>query len=257
MEFSGFNHFGWKPLWVDRPFYHYSLNFIEKGPLSFQVDDAAPITVSGPVAWHMCPGGHYRYGGGGEAQFGHRYISFKGPAAEYLESGGIIVRGAPLTRIANVNRFLAAMDETLTYLASPRHGVARAVHLLAGLYLQLAEQDARLEPSTPLEEEILELTRRIRQAPAKTWDFAAESRKLKISYSYLRKLFKAASGRSPRQFVNLARLEWAASELRENRATIKRIADEAGYDNVYYFSLAFKRAFGTSPGRYRTRCAEK
>lgn len=237
---------------VAHVFHHYSLNFIEGGRLSFQLDDDPPVNVPGPVAWWMCPGRHYRYQG---EHLGHRFVSFIGPAAEYLVAGGIVdaARRPPVQPILNAQRFVATMDELINYLASPLYGNARATQLLADLFLQLGEQRVRLTPSSPLEETVRQLLEAVRADCLADWDFELESRKAHVSYSYFRKLFKAFGGDSPARHLARLRLEWAAAQLRDDRMAIKEIAAAAGFDNVHYFTRAFHERFAAPPGEYRER----
>ena len=49
------------------------------------------------------------------------------------------------------------------------------------------------------------------------------------------------------------RLSMAAGHLATTSESIDQIARLAGYDNQASLSKAFKREFGITPGRYRTR----
>lgn len=75
-----------------------------------------------------------------------------------------------------------------------------------------------------------------------------------LSRYHFDRLVAAAIGESPGAFRRRLLLERAAWELRGSRATITRVALCSGYRSVEGFTRAFVRAFGTSPGRYRTSC---
>lgn len=73
-----------------------------------------------------------------------------------------------------------------------------------------------------------------------------------LSRYHFDRLVVAAIGESPGAFRRRLLLERAAWELRGSRATITRVAIESGYRSVEGFTRAFKRAFGATPGRYRS-----
>lgn len=63
--------------------------------------------------------------------------------------------------------------------------------------------------------------------------------------------FKAATGKSPLQFVIAARLDRARLLLRTTRLPVAEVAYRVGYEDVSRFGQHFRRAVGASPGVYR------
>ena len=72
-----------------------------------------------------------------------------------------------------------------------------------------------------------------------------------ISQSYLKKLFSEYTGTGAVHYFLRLRTEKAKELLRESEKNISQIAEELGYDNVYYFSNQFRRIAGMSPLEYR------
>lgn len=73
-----------------------------------------------------------------------------------------------------------------------------------------------------------------------------------LSPVYISKIFKEETGESPINYLIKIRLEKAKEILEERReGSIKSIANEIGYDDVYHFSKLFKKYFGMSPQNYR------
>lgn len=70
--------------------------------------------------------------------------------------------------------------------------------------------------------------------------------------SYLRKRFKQETGRSPLDYLNNLRIEFAKRQLQQfyGIRSIKEIALCSGFADPYYFSRAFKRSEGFSPLQY-------
>ena len=71
------------------------------------------------------------------------------------------------------------------------------------------------------------------------------------SIGYFRRVFTAAIGMSPMQYIIDRRMKRAASMLRSGYFTLTEVAAEVGFANVYYFSTAFKRYYGEPPGKWR------
>ncbi|KRM41882.1 AraC family transcriptional regulator [Lentilactobacillus parafarraginis] len=67
---------------------------------------------------------------------------------------------------------------------------------------------------------------------------------------------KKTFGITPNLFLTKYRLEEAVKRLLSTSEQISRIAADVGYQNVYYFSMAFKRRYGVSPLSYRNQYAD-
>lgn len=74
-----------------------------------------------------------------------------------------------------------------------------------------------------------------------------------ISESYLKQLFVASYGLSPKKYVIRRKMEHAIELINSKLFTISEIAEQLGYENVYYFSRVFKETFGVSPTHYREK----
>ncbi|UOD78370.1 AraC family transcriptional regulator [Lentilactobacillus kefiri] len=67
--------------------------------------------------------------------------------------------------------------------------------------------------------------------------------------SYMKKTF----GITPNNLLTKYRLEEATKYLLLTSDQISTIATKVGYQNVYYFSMAFKKGYGMSPSEYRKK----
>lgn len=63
--------------------------------------------------------------------------------------------------------------------------------------------------------------------------------------------FKKETGITPREYISNFRLEKSIDLLINTTFSIGKIAEECGYENLYYFSNAFKKKYGLSPGNFR------
>lgn len=84
------------------------------------------------------------------------------------------------------------------------------------------------------------------------FDLAAEVEKTGYSEGYFRRLFRSTIGRPPQSQLNHVRIEYAKTQLRVYRSmsSIKRISQESGFRDPYYFSRVFKQYEGISPTQF-------
>jgi AraC-like DNA-binding protein len=68
---------------------------------------------------------------------------------------------------------------------------------------------------------------------------------------HLNRVFRKALGMTPLQYLYRMRMEQAARLLRDDRQTIRAIAQAVGFDDPYYFSRMFRQHFKQSPAQYR------
>ncbi|AYJ87099.1 AraC family transcriptional regulator [Sphingomonas paeninsulae] len=73
-----------------------------------------------------------------------------------------------------------------------------------------------------------------------------------VSPGHLARTFKQSTGRTVHKFVEEARLARARVLLGQTRVPLKQVADQLGFSSPSSFSLAFRRATGTTPGRFRS-----
>lgn len=66
----------------------------------------------------------------------------------------------------------------------------------------------------------------------------------------MQRIFKAAWGVSPGQYVQEIRLKTAIQYLSNTNFTIRRIAERVGFNNEYYFANWFKEKTGYAPKSY-------
>ena len=93
--------------------------------------------------------------------------------------------------------------------------------------------------------------RAIRSRPEHAWSVGELANLSAMSRSAFAARFRALTGDSPIRYVTRCRLARAARQLRTTDAALAEIARLAGYESVFSFSRAFKRAFGVAPRPYR------
>ena len=74
-----------------------------------------------------------------------------------------------------------------------------------------------------------------------------------LNRSYLSRLFKEATGQSVQQYLITYRLKKATELMKETNLSLQDISLAVGYTDIFTFSKAFKKNFGTSPSNYRKK----
>ena len=75
----------------------------------------------------------------------------------------------------------------------------------------------------------------------------------KISEVYFRRQFREYLGESPCEYRNRLRLKKAATYLEYGEIRVQEISDSLGYATVSHFIKEFRREYGMSPLKYRTK----
>jgi AraC-like DNA-binding protein len=84
-------------------------------------------------------------------------------------------------------------------------------------------------------------------------DMEELARQLPMGYSSFRKAFRKITGESPNQYHINIRLNRAKDLLASTALNINEVAEQTGFDSVFYFSKLFKIKNGLSPNAFRKR----
>lgn len=74
-----------------------------------------------------------------------------------------------------------------------------------------------------------------------------------LERSYMTKMFKSATGRTPQDYLLSYRMKKACTMLEDASIPIQNIAYFVGYGDPFTFSKAFKRYVGQSPSEFRKK----
>lgn len=76
---------------------------------------------------------------------------------------------------------------------------------------------------------------------------------LDISESRLSHLFKEETGYTVNSYITNYRMQKAMELLADCRSRVSEVCEQVGYRDLAYFSAAFKKVAGVTPGEYRRR----
>lgn len=91
----------------------------------------------------------------------------------------------------------------------------------------------------------------LHERPERDWTVEELAASVGLSRSALAQRFTDFIGQPPMQYLTRWRLTIAAQRLRDEKASLARIAADSGYDSEAAFNRAFKRALGTTPAAWR------
>lgn len=91
----------------------------------------------------------------------------------------------------------------------------------------------------------------IRQHISESLSVAGIASACGYSEAYMMKLFKRMTGNTCVEYINSYRLKECAERLLTTNDKIFDIAYSFGFNNISYFNLQFKRAYGMTPKEYR------
>jgi AraC-like DNA-binding protein len=89
--------------------------------------------------------------------------------------------------------------------------------------------------------------------PGRDWTVAGLAAVGGLSRAPFARRFTELLGRPPLTYLTWWRMTVAAGLLRRTDLTVGAVAGQVGYGSEFAFAAAFKRRFGTPPGRYRRR----
>jgi transcriptional regulator GlxA family with amidase domain len=104
-------------------------------------------------------------------------------------------------------------------------------------------------------QEIIRLMASLSGSPAPFPTVESWAREMHLSPAHFSRVFKAATGQSPRDYLIGARLSQARHLLIETNLAVGEIAERLDYADVFFFSRQFKQKTGLSPLQYRNRNA--
>ncbi|MDB6094349.1 MAG: hypothetical protein JWM32_1911 [Verrucomicrobia bacterium] len=197
----------------------------------------------------------HAYGSKGGGPWRHLYFVFSGPQFDLWRKGGLLDPGRPVWRAEPVDFWARRLQEVV--LPEEGHGQAaslrafgRFLDVLAAL---LAARDGDVNEAGAMA--WLEESQRLLGTPdARGWPTPqAVAQRVGLSYENFRKQFAARTGVSPGQFQKRKRIDRAQSAIYHGDRTLKELAEELEFCDVFHFSKAFKQVVGLTPSEFRRK----
>lgn len=232
---------------------------IHSGRVRVRIDDRDFIAGPGD-AYFVLPGQRHReqsIGPGLKFTFMNFALwNSQGPTGRLAEPPAEIRR----QRLRDTDGILAAAQKTITHeVKHPREGSFEVVNALLLQMIWHIRRRLKIARPTPTPSSItsrqFQIVRQarhyIQQQVAEPIRLTLLARHCGVSPDYLWHLFKKAENLTPLQFALKIRMAKAARLLRETEQTSRQIAQQLGFRDPAYFSRAFTRQTGFTPGQYR------
>jgi AraC-like DNA-binding protein len=225
---------------------YFVLQYMEGGAVDLEIGDNS-YKMHGRWFWSSYPGPRISFHAADpDETWIHRYLAFRGPAVQDWIDAALfpIQPQQPSPTIDYSDRFDCLLELSRR---TDRWSLARASLLLETILTELAE--ARAKPQTVptwLENGLAQIT-----ALGAEIDYDRLAIEAGMSPRTYRRRFAAALGTSPQAYAIACRIGHARQMLGATELSIKTIAHQLGYRDVFFFSRQFTRFAGISPAAYR------
>jgi len=197
----------------------------------------------------------HAYGPNPGTSWRHLYFVFSGPQFDLWRKCGLLDPSRPVWRAEPVDFWARQLEETVR--PETGHGRAAALRTLGrfldvlGALLALRDSDGR----DAADRVWIEDSQRLLGGPdAKGWLTPQQvAQRVGLSYENFRKQFTARAGVSPGQYQKRKRIERAQSAIYHGDHTLKQLAEELEFCDVFHFSKVFKQITGTTPSEFRRK----
>ena len=233
----------------------YYLVFISKGRGNFSSARSDTASVQEGYCFFLFPGVWHRYKPDIISGWEEYWVGYHGSFADELMKQDFFSSRQPVIEVGFNQELLNFFNKMLELVKQALVGYPQQ---LSGLLLQVLGQVnnaiiTKQQNHDPVAKLISKARFLMHESFGRTLNMEELARKLPMGYSAFRKNFKAITGHSPHQYHQSLKLERAKELLESTILNIDEIADQTGFESIYYFSKLFKQKTGLSPRQYRIR----
>ncbi|GAA4313359.1 AraC family transcriptional regulator [Mucilaginibacter gynuensis] len=231
----------------------YYVVFISKGKGVFGSALSSPADIVAGNCFLLYPGVWHRYKPEQRSGWEEYWIGFNGYYARQLMENGFFDNKNPVIDLG-LNKDMLVLFRSL--IEQVQQALTGYPQQIAGITLQILglisniiqHRDNHNDPTSKL---IAKAKFIIHESFENALDMEKLARELPMGYVSFRKAFKKITGESPNQYHLNLRMERAKDLLTSTVLNINEIADQTGFDSVFYFSKLFKKKHGIPPSVYR------
>lgn len=230
----------------------YQLNYITNGTGiyenkhgKFQVKQGSIMLVF-PNEWH-------RYRPIRTTGWAENYVGFSGRIADELLKNKVFSPRQPIINCGIKEELIDTYLKIYELVEKERPGYQQiASGMVVKLLGYIVSFEKRKEFSGKYIAEVIEKVRfQMRQNIEMEYNMEELAQQHNVGYSYFRKMFKKYTGVAPAQYHLQLRVIRAKELLVATDKTISEIAFQLGFQNIYHFSMLFKKKIGMSPSEFR------
>jgi AraC-like DNA-binding protein len=231
----------------------YYMIFISKGRGTFCSALTEPVEIGEGSCFFLFPGVWHRYRPDIRSGWEEYWVGFHGYYVDQLMKQDFFNPHQPCLKTGLDRDLLVLFKKMIDVVNASLVGYSQQI---AGLTLQILGLVNTISLSkqynhSPLEKAITKAKFLLQESLEHPIDIPQLAQQLPMGYSAFRKNFKAVTGLSPNQYHLNLRIERAKELLESTLLNVEEIADQTGFDSIYYFSRIFKKKVGLSPNMYR------
>ena len=118
-----------------------------------------------------------------------------------------------------------------------------------------AQPKRSMESSKVLNRVVCDITNYVSSHYREELSLAVIADSLRLSPSYVSRVFKRETGTGLMEYVSMVRLRAAKELLETTRLSVSEIAETAGFATTGHFTVKFREACGIPPSKYRRQYA--
>jgi AraC-like DNA-binding protein len=226
----------------------YQVVFIAAGKGTFTSKSQPKRTIRAGDALILFPGEWHQYRPDPDTGWTEYWIGFKGSEAKRLMESFFSPK-TPVQESSMGAELIRQFDRLIHWLNQPVHerDLILASHIPTILSFLIAGRRQQTSSGASGASLVRSAKAHMLENLSRRTDLEELANSLGTSYSRLRSVFKKETGFAPRQFENMVKLNRSKDLLLSGEYNISRTAESLGYSSVFYFSRAFRKAFGRSP----------
>lgn len=231
----------------------YQIIYITAGEGYFESENGVKSLIKPGTIFLLFPSVLHRYYPDKKTGWTEYYVGVNGHHIDTMVKQGFLSVDKPIFEIGIHEKLILLYNEIFQLV---EHGMVGYQQSAAGIVWHLLGEVLFLERNKTIDSSTEQLIKSVKiyvtEKITKKIDWYEVSRQHGVSYSKLRKEFKAYVGMSPGQYQLQLKVNQAKLMLSQTIEPIKSIATSLGFQNEYYFNTTFKKKTGVAPGAYRS-----
>jgi len=226
----------------------YQVIFIATGSGTFESRSHKKRPIQAGDALILFPGEWHRYKPDPNTGWTEYWVGFKGSEAKRIMTS-FFSPDSPVQRGSMGAELIRQFDRLIHWLnqSVPERELILASQIPSILSFLIAGQHQKTSSGDGDALLVRSAKNHMLENLSQKTDLEQLAKSLGTSYSRLRSVFKKQTGFAPRQFENMVKLNRSKDLLLSGKFNISKTAEALGYSSVFYFSRAFRKAFGRSP----------
>ncbi|MDL2266182.1 AraC family transcriptional regulator [Parabacteroides sp. OttesenSCG-928-G07] len=231
----------------------YQLVYITKGSGYFSSSTVKTQKIQAGTMILLFPGEWHSYYPDKETGWNEYWVGFKGVHIDRRIEKRFFTKEAPIFQIGVSATIVNLYEDILKFASEEKAGYQQLIssitlHILGLIYYKDKNNSFT---NTYVVEKINEARIIMKENVETTISPEEIAKKLGLSYSWFRRMFKDYTGISPAQYQMQQRILRAKELMTDSSLNISDIAFTLKFENVGQFSTFFKKKEGISPTEYR------